>query len=149
VAGIALIGGTLGVPARPSLVSISGQVERAYRSCSKGGCSIVINLHTPSGQIGLYQGDYPGAAGDIAAIHRGDDVTAFASQLTSNNDTLSIWALSRDDQYLMHYENTVAGALAKQRESMVIAYLAGISGVASLIIGIWLGIRRGTFRASA
>ena len=70
-------------PPRERLQTVSGEFEKADRSCTRrSGCWLEINLRTAAGRLTLRQVEFAAATTALQTLRPGDHITALVAPLT-------------------------------------------------------------------
>jgi len=141
LAAISIFVGSLKVPLRDGLQSISGTVTDAHRRCSRGSCTVTMNLRTSLGEIELSQEDF--TSGGLPVARSGVSVTALVSPPYSRRE---FWELRSNGDLLVSYEEIAVALQAHRRKLSALGYLSAAASIILLVVGIRLGLQRGTWR---
>ena len=142
LAGMLIFLGSLKVPPRDSLQSLSGNVINAHRSCSRNaGCWVTMNLRTSLGEIEVSQDDF--TAPGLPIVRDGVSIGVLVSPPPGKR---WFWELRSGNRLLISYDEVATGILSHRRKLSAFGYLAATIAIVSLVVGIRLGIQRGTWR---
>jgi hypothetical protein len=149
VAGWLYILGTQALPGPDEFRLVTGEVERAYITCGRFGCTTELNIRTPSELIYLWQRDTAIARHVVAVLRPGDKVTVLRCIARNGTEPGTFWSVERSGVPLLTYDETMADVNSRRHGDELLVYLAGGLSIALLSVGVALGIRSGVWRTSA
>ena len=143
VAAILVLRGSLTVPPRASLQSISGSVTDAHRKCSRivldlYQCSVWMKLRTNLGEIEVSQDDFTDRG--LPVPRTGAAATVLVSPPPRTDE---FWEISSGGRRLASYDEVADGVIRHRRRLSVFGYLSGAASIALFAAGIRVGLQSG------
>ncbi len=144
-----VFGWRLDVVAREDLEVVTGQIERMERTnVPKTGPQLHIYVRTDQRIVHLIQDDITTRVPKLNVLRSGDRITALARHDSLGRDLDWLWELTRDGEFILSHDQTLASILQKTDRVRPFGYGSAVLGLILAATSLVLRKRFGAWQSA-